>query len=45
MRSLVREGVLPDRLFDVYTVRDGKCARKLEFREKPEALEAAGLRD
>jgi ketosteroid isomerase-like protein len=32
-----------DRLFDVYTVRGGKCVRKLEFRERSEALEAAGL--
>ena len=34
-----------ERLFDVYTVRDGRCARKLEFRERSEALEAAGLRE
>ena len=32
-----------DRLFDVYTVRDGRCVRKLEFRQRSEALEAAGL--
>ena len=32
-----------DRLFDVYTVRDGRCVRKLEFRERSQALEAAGL--
>ena len=31
-----------ERLFDVYTVRDGKCVRKLEFRERSEALAAAG---
>lgn len=34
-----------DRLFDVYTLRDGKCVRKLEFRQRSEALEAAGLDD
>jgi uncharacterized protein len=33
-----------ERLFDVYTVRDGRCVRKLEFRDRSEALEAAGLR-
>jgi hypothetical protein len=32
-----------DRVFDVYTIRDAKCVRKLEFRERAEALEAAGL--
>jgi uncharacterized protein len=32
-----------DRTFDVYTVRDGKCVRKLEFKVRSEALEAAGL--
>lgn len=32
-----------DRLFDVYTLRDGKCVHKLEFRQRSEALEAAGL--
>lgn len=33
-----------ERLFDVYTVRDGRCVRKLEFKQRSEALEAAGLR-
>jgi len=33
-----------DRLFDVYTLHDGLCVRKLEFRERSDALEAAGLR-
>jgi uncharacterized protein len=32
-----------DHLFDVYTLRDGKCIRKVEFRRRSEALEAAGL--
>jgi ketosteroid isomerase-like protein len=32
-----------ERLFDVYTFRDGRCVRKQEFRERSEALEAAGL--
>jgi uncharacterized protein len=32
-----------DVLFDVYTMRDGQCVRKLEFRNRAEALEAAGL--
>jgi ketosteroid isomerase-like protein len=34
-----------DRLFDVYTLRHGKCVRKREFRDRSEALEAAGLRE
>jgi hypothetical protein len=34
-----------DVLFDVYTFRNGLCARKQEFRERGEALRAAGLRD
>jgi ketosteroid isomerase-like protein len=34
-----------DRLFDVYTMRDNRCARKLEFRMRSDALEAAGLRE
>jgi ketosteroid isomerase-like protein len=32
-----------DRLFDVYTLRDGTCVHKREFRERSEALRAAGL--
>jgi uncharacterized protein len=32
-----------ERLFDVYTFCDGKCVRKREFRQRSEALEAAGL--
>jgi ketosteroid isomerase-like protein len=32
-----------DRLFEVHTFRDGLCIRKIEFRERSEALEAAGL--
>jgi ketosteroid isomerase-like protein len=32
-----------DRLFDVYTLRDGLCVHKLEFRDRSDALEAAGL--
>ena len=31
------------RTFDVYTLRDGLCVRKLEFNERSRALEAAGL--
>jgi ketosteroid isomerase-like protein len=34
---------LQDRLFEVHTLRDGKCVRKRDFRERSEALEAAGL--
>ena len=34
-----------NRTFDVYTLRDGKCVRKLEFKVRSEALEAAGLRE
>jgi ketosteroid isomerase-like protein len=32
-----------ERLFDVYTFSDGQCVRKREFRERSEAVEAAGL--
>jgi len=32
-----------ERLFDVYTLRDGRCVHKREFRARSEALEAAGL--
>jgi hypothetical protein len=32
-----------EHLFDVYTLSDAKCVRKQEFRERSEALEAAGL--
>jgi uncharacterized protein len=34
-----------DRLFEVHTFRDGQCVRKIDFRERSEALEAAGLRE
>jgi ketosteroid isomerase-like protein len=34
---------LDDRLFDVYTLRDGKVVHKAEFRERAVALAAAGL--
>jgi ketosteroid isomerase-like protein len=34
-----------DRLFEVHTFRDGQCVRKVEFRERSEALEAVGLRE
>jgi ketosteroid isomerase-like protein len=32
-----------ERLFDVYTFRDGQCVRKREFRQRSEAVDAAGL--
>jgi ketosteroid isomerase-like protein len=32
-----------ERLFDVYTVRDGRCVRKREFKRRSDALQAAGL--
>jgi ketosteroid isomerase-like protein len=32
-----------ERLFDIYTFADGKCVHKREFRERSEAIEAAGL--
>jgi ketosteroid isomerase-like protein len=32
-----------ERLFDVYTVLDGQCVRKREFRARSDAVEAAGL--
>jgi ketosteroid isomerase-like protein len=31
------------RVFEVHTFRDGKCIRKVDFRERSEALTAAGL--
>ena len=34
-----------DRQFEVHTFRDGQCIRKVDFRERSEALEAAGLRE
>jgi ketosteroid isomerase-like protein len=34
---------LEDRLFEVHTLRDGKVARKRDFKTRSEALEAAGL--
>jgi ketosteroid isomerase-like protein len=37
-------GILIDaRVYHVYTLRDGKCVRKVEFTDRAEALEAAGL--
>jgi ketosteroid isomerase-like protein len=33
------------RYFNVLTVRDGKIVRKVEFTQRSEALEAAGLRE
>jgi ketosteroid isomerase-like protein len=36
---------LEDRLFEVHTLRDGKIARKRDFKTRSEALEAAGLRE
>ena len=35
--------VVDNRTFDVYTLLDGKCVRKVEFKLRSEALEAAGL--
>ena len=32
-----------DRVFEVHTLRDGKVARKRDFKTRAEALEAAGL--
>jgi ketosteroid isomerase-like protein len=32
-----------DRLFDVYTLREGKIIRKREFRDRSAALDAAGV--
>jgi ketosteroid isomerase-like protein len=34
-----------ERLFDVYTVRDGECVRKLEFKRRSEALAATGIEE
>ena len=34
---------LDDRLFDVYTLRDGRIVHKAEFRDRARALDAAGL--
>jgi ketosteroid isomerase-like protein len=30
-------------VFEVHTFRDGQCVRKVDFRERSDALEAAGL--
>lgn len=39
-------GVAVDgRVFEVHTFRDGQCVRKVDFRTRSEALEAAGLRE
>lgn len=32
-----------DRLFEVHTFRQGKCVRKVDYSDRAEALEAAGL--
>ena len=32
-----------DLLFEVHAFRDGQCVRKVDFKERSEALEAAGL--
>ena len=32
-----------ERLFDVYTFSEGKCVHKREFRDRSEAIKAAGL--
>ena len=32
-----------DRRFEVFTFRDGHCIRKVDYRERSEALEAVGL--
>ena len=32
-----------ERLFDVYTFRDGECVHKREFRKRSKAIEAAGI--
>jgi hypothetical protein len=46
MLSCSRRGVeVTDRLFEVHTFRDGKCVRKVDVRERSEALAAAGLRE
>ena len=34
---------LDTRCYDVYTLRDGKCVRKVEFIERSDGLKAAGL--
>jgi ketosteroid isomerase-like protein len=34
-----------DHLFEVHTLRAGKIVRKVEFKRRSEALEAAGLRE
>jgi ketosteroid isomerase-like protein len=36
---------LDGRLYDVFTLRDGKIVRMDQFTEQSEALEAVGLRD
>jgi ketosteroid isomerase-like protein len=34
-----------ERIFEVHTFRDGQCVRKIDFQERSDALEAAGLRE
>jgi ketosteroid isomerase-like protein len=38
-----RRGDYEERLFDLYTFSDGRCVRKREFRQRSDAVEAAGL--
>ena len=36
---------IEQRVFEVHTLRDGRCVRKVDFETRAEALKAAGLSD
>jgi ketosteroid isomerase-like protein len=42
-RGRVSGVAVDDLLFEVHTFRDGRCVRKVDFKQRSEALEAAGL--
>ena len=42
-RGSLSGGTISQRIYSVFSFRDGKIARYQEFYEEPEALEAAGL--
>ena len=44
-RASLSGGIVSQRIYAVYTFRDGKVARYEEFYEEQDALEAAGLRE
>ena len=44
-RGSLSGGIVSQRIYAVYTFRDGKVARYEEFYEEQDALEAAGVRE